>query len=100
LVEASLLRLCGHGEHDDAAYIDARVKQSVVGRDCVTVATATAIERGWISEQGLAEWREACQARIDAAAGQVQREPAPDPYEHEWRALATAHLAEGVNETG
>ena len=100
LVEASLLRLCGHGEHDDAAYVDARVRQSVVGRDCVSVASGIAIERGWMSGQEVAEWRDACQSRIDAATAQVQREPAPDPYEHEWRALATVHLAEGVNEAG
>jgi hypothetical protein len=28
LVVARLLRLCGHGEHDDAPYIDPKLKQS------------------------------------------------------------------------
>jgi len=32
LVVAQLLRLCGHGEHDDAHYIDARLKASPIGR--------------------------------------------------------------------
>src|SRR4030095_6335922 len=32
LIVARLLRLCGHGEHDDAHYIDPRLKQSPVGR--------------------------------------------------------------------
>ena len=31
LVVARLLRLCGHGEHDDAGYIDPKLKQSPSG---------------------------------------------------------------------
>src|SRR3989449_1909131 len=33
LVVARLLRLCGHGEHDDASYIDPKLKASPAGRD-------------------------------------------------------------------
>src|SRR5882762_62282 len=32
LVVARLLRLCGHGEHDDAGYVDPKLKSSLVGR--------------------------------------------------------------------
>src|SRR5437867_4050267 len=35
MVVAHLLRLCGHGEHDDAQYIDPELKQSTAGRDCL-----------------------------------------------------------------
>ena len=38
LVVAKLLRLCGHGEHDDASYIDPKLKNSPLGRDCLKVA--------------------------------------------------------------
>jgi pyruvate dehydrogenase E1 component alpha subunit/2-oxoisovalerate dehydrogenase E1 component alpha subunit len=38
MVVARLLRLCGHGEHDDASYVDPKLKQSPLGRDCVSVA--------------------------------------------------------------
>ena len=38
MVVATLLRLCGHGEHDDASYIDPKLKASPVGRDCLKVA--------------------------------------------------------------
>ena len=38
MVVAQLLRLCGHGEHDDAHYIAAQMKQSPFGRDCLKVA--------------------------------------------------------------
>ena len=29
------------------------------------------------------------------AVAQVQREPAPDPFVEEWRAIASQHLSEG-----
>src|SRR2546426_4884693 len=35
MVVANLLRLCGHGEHDDAGYIDPKLKASPLGRDCL-----------------------------------------------------------------
>src|SRR5438874_5462572 len=38
MVVARLLRLCGHGEHDDAGYIDPKLKASPAGRDCLAVA--------------------------------------------------------------
>jgi acetoin:2,6-dichlorophenolindophenol oxidoreductase subunit alpha len=38
LVVGELLRLVGHGEHDDAHYIDPALKAAPVGRDCVKIA--------------------------------------------------------------
>src|SRR5690242_10124771 len=38
LIVADLLRLCGHGEHDSAHYIDAKLKSAPCGRDCLKVA--------------------------------------------------------------
>ena len=38
LVVANLLRLCGHGEHDDAGYIAPELKNSPLGRDCLKLA--------------------------------------------------------------
>ena len=38
MVVATLLRLCGHGEHDDASYVDPKLKASPAGRDCLKVA--------------------------------------------------------------
>src|SRR5687768_15315070 len=38
LIVANLLRLCGHGEHDDAGYIDPKLKASPLGRDCLKLA--------------------------------------------------------------
>ena len=50
MVVARLLRLCGHGEHDDASYIDARLKASPLGRDCLQAAEELMWRRGWADE--------------------------------------------------
>lgn len=94
LVVAQLLRMCGHGEHDDAAYIDARLKQSPLGRDCLKVAEEQLLGDGIATPGTLEQWRaEAIQA-IDESIAKVQREPAPDPFEEDWSAIASTQLKE------
>lgn len=95
LVEGQLLRLCGHGEHDDASYVNAKLREAPVGRDCLRLAEARALDEGWLLETDLRLWREQAIATVDAAVTQVQREPAPDPFQEDWVALASRHLAEG-----
>jgi pyruvate dehydrogenase E1 component alpha subunit/2-oxoisovalerate dehydrogenase E1 component alpha subunit len=98
LVVAQLLRLCGHGEHDDAGYIDPKLKNAPVGRDCLKVAEEILLQSGWADASALAAWRSETVQKIEEAIATVQREPAPDPFAETWIALATAHLVEG-NET-
>ena len=94
LVVASLLRLCGHGEHDDAGYILPEQKNSPMGRDCLKVA------EDWLQKNKLADpaqfavWRSEAIREIEEAVAQAQREPAPDPYEEKWSALSSEHLNE------
>jgi acetoin:2,6-dichlorophenolindophenol oxidoreductase subunit alpha len=95
LVHARLLRLCGHGEHDDAGYIDPKLKQAAVGRDCLRVAEEQLLEKRWADRAALDRWRAEAVGQIDDAVAQVQREPAPDPYEENWCALASSSFAEG-----
>lgn len=98
LVEAHLLRLCGHGEHDDASYIDSGLKASPVGRDCLQVAQVRAGAAGWMSSEQLSRWREEVVQQVEEAVALVQREPGPDPFKEDWRALATGNLTEGLAE--
>ncbi len=94
LVVARLLRLCGHGEHDDASYIDPRLRQSLVGRDCLKVAEEQLVRQGWIDGRTIEDWRTNATLQVEDAVAQVQREPAPDPYQETWCGLATSHLNE------
>jgi pyruvate dehydrogenase E1 component alpha subunit/2-oxoisovalerate dehydrogenase E1 component alpha subunit len=94
LVVAHLLRLCGHGEHDDSHYIDPQLRQSMLGRDCIEVAYERLVRRGWIEPGQLDLWRQQATQEVEDAVARVQQEPAPDPYREEWTALSTARLRE------
>jgi pyruvate dehydrogenase E1 component alpha subunit/2-oxoisovalerate dehydrogenase E1 component alpha subunit len=94
LVVATLLRLCGHGEHDDASYIDPKLKASPAGRDCLKVAEAWLREQNWADAAELAGWREEAVQKVEEAVAKVRREPGPDPYKEDWCALASKHLSD------
>ena len=94
LVVATLLRLCGHGEHDDAGYIAPELKNSSLGRDCLKVAEEYLLDKKLADAAQFAVWRSEAIREIEEAVAQVQREPAPDPYEEKWSALASEHLNE------
>ena len=98
LIVANLLRLCGHGEHDDASYIDAKLKSSPLGRDCLEVAEKQILESEWASQIQVQRWREETAHQVDEAVAQIQREAPPDPFRESWCALASKHLAEGYDE--
>ena len=94
LVVAKLLRLCGHGEHDDSNYVDARLKNSPLGRDCLTVAGELLISKKIMDAATLATWRSQIIHEIEDAVATAQREPAPDPFTEDWRALSSENLVE------
>jgi len=98
MVVATLLRLCGHGEHDDAGYVDAKLKTSPVGRDCLKVAEEYLIRQKWADTAALAAWRSEAIHEIEQVIAQVQREPAPDPFAEEWRAISSKQLSETHDE--
>jgi acetoin:2,6-dichlorophenolindophenol oxidoreductase subunit alpha len=95
MVVARLLRLCGHGEHDDASYIDPKLKQSADGRDCLKVAEGHLVQSNWADAATLAAWRMEEVQKVEESVAKVQREPGPDPYKEDWCALASKHLSEG-----
>jgi pyruvate dehydrogenase E1 component alpha subunit/2-oxoisovalerate dehydrogenase E1 component alpha subunit len=99
LVVARLLRLCGHGEHDDCSYVDQSLKTTSFGRDCLKLAEDHLIERGWADQTMLNVWRNEAVQQVEEAVATAQREPAPDPYKEVWSALSTSHFVEGTNES-
>ncbi len=95
LVVANLLRLCGHGEHDDASYVASALKKSGLGRDCLKIAEDILLREQWADAAEIAVWRSAALREIEDHVAQVQREPAPDPFAEAWTALSSQHLSEG-----
>ena len=100
LVVAKLLRLCGHGEHDDANYIVPALKNSSLGRDCLKVAEEFLLQNKFTDAAQIAVWRSEAVREIEEAIAQVQREPAPDPFAETWSAISSEHLNETHLENG
>jgi acetoin:2,6-dichlorophenolindophenol oxidoreductase subunit alpha len=98
LVVAELLRLCGHGEHDDSSYVDPKLKGSRIGHDCLKVAAGQLLRAGWVDMHSLGVWRGEAMQQVEEVVAKVQREPGPDPYREEWCALASKHLSEGYDQ--
>jgi len=93
MVVGALLRLSGHGEHDDASYIpDAVKKQS---KDCLALAEQLLRDEGWMSPDEFARLRAEVVEEVEKAVTQTTREPTPDPFRETWQALSTPGLAEG-----
>lgn len=95
LVVAKLLRLCGHGEHDDAGYVDVKLKSSSFGQDCLKVAEEKLTARNWVNAEAIVAWRHEAAQRVEEAIATVQREAGPDPFQENWCAISTEHLSEG-----
>lgn len=96
MVVGSLLRLTGHGEHDDASYVPDALKKSNMGRDCMIVAEQRLLKEGWATASDVEGWRSEFRSTVERAVAQVSKEPAPDPFKESWRALSTEELAEGM----
>ena len=88
LVVADLLRLVGHGEHDDASYIPVSLKQSPLGNDCLELARIAIIGKNWVTDAEASEWKSAVEKEVEETTAKVLREPAPDPAEEDWNAFA------------
>lgn len=88
LVVAEMLRLTGHGEHDDAFYVDQALKDSGLGRDSLVVGREQMISAGFASASELDQWQVEAAEAIQQAVAQAQKEPGPDPYLDDWCALS------------
>lgn len=95
MVVATMLRLVGHGEHDDAHYVDPALRTAAVGQDCIGLAERQIVEAGWADALTLAQWRDETTRQVEEAIATTVREPLPDPNTETWCALATPHLRDG-----
>jgi len=94
LVVGKLLRLSGHGEHDDASYVPDEARAGRFGRDCVALARERILADGFESPEALDELESSVQTEIEEIFAQVQGEEAPNPLQDDWRALSTRRLGE------
>ena len=87
-VVANTLRMCGHGEHDDAAYIPAELKAAFADRDPLAVARRQMLEAGWLTEEEARAWDDECRDEVQRLVAQVQREKTPNPADEDWMATS------------
>jgi pyruvate dehydrogenase E1 component alpha subunit/2-oxoisovalerate dehydrogenase E1 component alpha subunit len=92
LVVASILRLSGHGEHDDASYVTDEIKREPFAQDCLKRAEKLIVDLGLADAATLQSWREEAAAQIDEAIMTAQTEPAPDAAQEDWCAVSTREL--------
>src|SRR5213596_2944933 len=94
LVVASILRLSGHGEHDDASYVTDEIKRKPFARDCLKVAEQTIADLNLLDAETLAQWRKDAAAQVDEAIATAQKEAPPEGDQEEWCAISTRDLAD------
>lgn len=99
LVVGHLLRLCGHGEHDDASYISEEKRKQAFGGDCLEIARQHLVNSGIADKEKIAQWTAEISQEVEAATSSAQREPKPDPFHETWQSLSTTRLIEGNTET-
>jgi TPP-dependent pyruvate/acetoin dehydrogenase alpha subunit len=96
LVVASILRLSGHGEHDDASYVTDEIKREPFARDCVKVAEQTIVDLNLADAETLVQWRRDAAAQVDQAISTAQKEAAPEGDEENWCAISTRDLVDSL----
>lgn len=89
LVVARLLRLSGHGEHDDGSYVPVELRNGHYGRDCIEVAIRQLVENNVATVEEILAWQDQFSDEVQRAVAQAQQEAVPDPYREDWTALAT-----------
>lgn len=95
LVVGKLLRLSGHGEHDDASYVPEEARAGRWGGDCNLLARKLILREGFADEATLLTLEEEVQALVESTVARVQGEDPPDPALENWQALSTDRLVEG-----
>ena len=94
LVVASILRLAGHGEHDDFSYVPKEVYGEPFACDCVQRTEEFIKERELIDLATLRSWREDAVRQVDEAFATAQKEPVPKGEEEDWCAISTRELVD------
>src|SRR5213596_912703 len=96
LVVASVLRLSGHGEHDDASYVTDEIKRQPFARDCLKAAEQTIADLNLLDAETFREWRKDAATQVDQAISAAQREAAPEADEEDWCAISTRDLVDSL----
>ena len=90
MVIATMLRLTGHGEHDDATYTPPDLMAKA--KDCLQVGEQQLLEAGYDTEAIAKD----VAAQLDQAVADNLAEPEPDPDAEDWCAYSERWLDQGL----
>src|SRR5438132_2187458 len=94
LVVATVLRLSGHGEHDDASYVTDEMKRQPFAQDCLKLTEKKIVDLGTADDATLQSWKEDAAKQVDEAIETAQKEAAPDAEKEDWCAVSTRELVD------
>src|SRR5437660_3654033 len=94
LVVASVLRLSGHGEHDDASYVPEEVKREPFAQDALQRTEQFILEHELLDREGLQQIRAELAVEVDEAVATAQQEDTPVGSEEDWCAVSTRDLVD------
>jgi acetoin:2,6-dichlorophenolindophenol oxidoreductase subunit alpha len=92
LIVTSILRLSGHGEHDDASYVTEEIKREPFAQDCLKRAEKTILELNLADAQTLRSWRDEATVKVEEAVATAQKEAPPEGEKEDWCALSQRNL--------
>src|SRR5213075_2031545 len=88
MVVAEVLRLAGHGEHDDASYVPPDMKKEPFAQDPIARTEKFILEHGLLDADAVKQMRAEIAKQVDEAVSTAQQEDAPQPRPEEWRAMS------------
>jgi pyruvate dehydrogenase E1 component alpha subunit/2-oxoisovalerate dehydrogenase E1 component alpha subunit len=91
MVVGNILRIGGHGEHDDASYMSKEIKKEAIENDCIEYSIQEGIQLGWITREQINTYQNTALALVDEAQTIASNEPIPNPYKENWCALASQY---------
>jgi acetoin:2,6-dichlorophenolindophenol oxidoreductase subunit alpha len=92
LVVAEVLRLSGHGEHDDASYVPQDMKGQPFAQDPVPRTEKFILENGLLDADALKQMRAEIAKEVDDAVATAQQEDPPHASTEDWRPISTDKL--------
>ena len=92
MVVAEVLRLSGHGEHDDASYVPQEMKGQPFAQDPVARTEKFILDNGLLDAEALKQMRADIAQEVDQAVATAQLEDPPHASTEDWRPMSTATL--------
>jgi TPP-dependent pyruvate/acetoin dehydrogenase alpha subunit len=96
LVVASILRLAGHGEHDDASYVSDEIRREHFAQDSLLLAEELILKTKLLDRAALQGMRAEIVAEVDEVVATAQSEDTPVGTEEDWCALSTRELTDQI----